>query len=67
MTRIQIESQVWLMDNNHPVVAVNELLKQVRELDEAIETLHVLNGVKGLSAEQLNRLMVARTIIRFAR
>lgn len=67
MTRRQIEAQVWTMDNNHPVVAVNKLLKQVRELDEAIETLHVLNGVKGLSNEQLKRLMAARTIIKFSK
>jgi hypothetical protein len=67
MTRTQIEKQVWTMDNNHPVVAVNKLLKQVRELDEAIQTVHVLNGVKGLSTEQLKRLMTARTVIKFAK
>lgn len=67
MTRTQIESQVWTIDNNHPVVAVNKLLKEVNEYDEAKQVLQIYNGVKGLSVAQLNRLATARTIIKFSK
>lgn len=66
MTRREIDNQVWTIDNNHPVVAINKLLKEVREYEAAKETVEVYNGVRNLSVEQLRRLCTARSILKYA-
>lgn len=66
MTRKQIEAQVWTIDNNHPVVAVNKLLKEVREYEAAKETVEIYNGVRNLTVEQLRRFCDARSILKYA-
>ncbi len=66
MTRREIELAVWTIDNNHPVVAVNKMLKEAREYGEAKETVEIYNGVKELSVEQLRRLCTARSILKYA-